>query len=811
MYLLEADSALDVEVAIETLTTVGVKFISASFGWSNATFMDGTGFLSDEIATFRAAGGLYVQSAGNFRKRTWWGTFTDVDGDGWLDLNTAKNVELNALVLDGGQRFFFPVGREIGAYLRWSQPSAPQTNLDLYLYRWDDGTEASTKVAWSTDLQDGLSSQEAAEYLIHKTTTSGYYGIAIKRVSGPANVDIHLYVDSGYSDVGVEYRSPGMSLAYPADNPEVFAVAALDSVTPFPLESYSSAGPTAGPGGRIAGGRRKPDISGFANVATASYGTTYPFNGTSAAAPHVAGAALLVASANPGWSGDQIRAFLEQRAIDMGPVGPDNDYGWGRLWLGTPQTTTRRLTVSKLGTGSGTVTSTPTGISCGTACTATFTDGQWVTLVSTPAGGSVFGGWGGACSGTSTCQVQMSADRSVTATFTSGGGAVAPSAEFTYSPASPKAGETIYFTDTSSGAPTSWLWHFGDGQTSALRNSTHVFATAATWPVTLTVTNAAGTSSRTHSISIGTSTVPTITYFSANPPAVAAGQQAILSWSSTGGTAASIDQGIGYVPTSGSTTITPVVGVPYTLTVTGPGGSATASVTISAVSTTSGTWLLPSSARSAGANAFWTTDLAVMNAGSQPASVTLKFLGHGGSGAAGPERTFTVPARSTVTWPDVLSSVFGLGTDWGPILIRSTGTSLVAQGQTWTASPSGGTYGQSVPAIGPSDAVGPTPKALAGVRQDSRFRTNIALANFGETQVDATLLVLRPDGTTVNTRAVTVGPLAFVQLNLANDFGITNLNGGSVLLSCSPATCQIGAYASVIDSTTADPRTILPR
>jgi len=811
MYLVEAATGLDVELAIDQLTAAGARIISASFGFPYSTYMDGAGFLSDELGGFRTAGGLYVNSAGNYRKVTWWGSFIDGDGDGWLDLTSSSDDELNDLILDDGRAYYYPVGREIKVAIRWSQPTAPQTDLNLYLYRYDTGASELIKVAESVDLQNGLSSQEALEFISYKTTVEGRYAVAISRESGTADVDIHLYVSTGYFDVGLQYRSSGLSLAYPADSPVVFAVAALNSVSPFALESYSSAGPTAGPGGRIEGGRRKPDISGFANVATASYGTTSLFNGTSAAAPHVAGAAAIVLSANPGWSGDQIRDFLEQRAVDMGPSGPDNDYGWGRLWLGAPMATGRRLTVSTAGTGSGAVTSTPTGISCGSACTATFVDGQWVTLVASPAAGSVFGGWSGACSGAGTCQVQLSADRSVTATFTSGGGTVVPSAEFSYSPLSPRAGETVSFTDTSSGAPTSWLWSFGDGQTSALRNPTHSFSMAAIYQVTLTASNAAGSSSRTKSISIGSPTAPTITYFSANPPAVVAGQQAILSWTSTGGTSAYIDQGVGSVPTSGSTTITPVIGVPYTLTVTGPGGSSNASVTISAVSTTSANWLLPSSARSPGTNAFWTTDLAVMNAGSQPASVTLKFLGHGSSGAAGPERTFTVPARATVTWPDVLSSVFALGTDWGPILIRSTGASLVAQGQTWTASPSGGTYGQSVPAIGPSDAIGTTPKALVGVRQDSRFRTNIALANFGDTQAVTTLQVLRPDGTTVNTRTVTVGPLGFVQLNLANDFSITNLDGGSVLLSCSPATCQVGAYASVIDAKTADPRTILPR
>ncbi len=79
--------------------------------------------------------------------------------------------------------------------------------------------------------------------------------------------------------------------------------------------------------------------------------------------------------------------------------------------------TTYSLTVSKAGTGNGTVTSNPTGINCGTDCSENYTSGTTVTLTATPANGSVFTGWSGACTGTGTCQVTMSQARSVTATF----------------------------------------------------------------------------------------------------------------------------------------------------------------------------------------------------------------------------------------------------------------------------------------------------------------------------------------------------------------------------------------------------------
>ncbi len=80
---------------------------------------------------------------------------------------------------------------------------------------------------------------------------------------------------------------------------------------------------------------------------------------------------------------------------------------------------TYTLTVSKAGTGNGTVTSSPAGISCGSDCSESYTSGTSVTLTASAASGSTFTGWSGVCSGTSTCTVSMSAAKTVTATFNS--------------------------------------------------------------------------------------------------------------------------------------------------------------------------------------------------------------------------------------------------------------------------------------------------------------------------------------------------------------------------------------------------------
>jgi subtilisin family serine protease len=76
------------------------------------------------------------------------------------------------------------------------------------------------------------------------------------------------------------------------------------------------------------------------------------------------------------------------------------------------------LTVTKTGSGSGKVTSSPVGINCGTTCSAAFNAGSTVTLTATPASNSKFTGWsGGGCTGAGTCRVTLNGDTSVTAIF----------------------------------------------------------------------------------------------------------------------------------------------------------------------------------------------------------------------------------------------------------------------------------------------------------------------------------------------------------------------------------------------------------
>lgn len=148
------------------------------------------------------------------------------------------------------------------------------------------------------------------------------------------------------------------------------------------------------------------------------------------------------------------------------------------------------LSVAKGGTGNGTVTSNPAGISCGASCTNSAAIGTVITLTAAPSSDSTFFSWsGGGCSGTGNCVVVLNADTTVTPTFiikpTIANFSAAPTSGYTPS-------FTVNFTDTSSNSPTSWSWNFGDGATSTLRNPSHTYTTVPAggiYTVTQTVSN----------------------------------------------------------------------------------------------------------------------------------------------------------------------------------------------------------------------------------------------------------------------------------------------------------------------------------
>jgi len=314
LFLVNFSTEVELGNAVDWLITQGVKVVSFSIGYLNTSGPgDGTGAVGDIIAKARANGILWVGSAGNQAQKHWIGNWNNQDGDSWH----------NFAGIDEAQSFTAIVGERITIGLRWNDPWGTSAN-DYDLYLWDntmnsDGTLVNI-LASSTNSQFGF--QNPTEYIVFTAPYTGTYNIAIRRFCwltcpGPVEFDLMTFRHN------LEYQVPARSLLIGADSPHALTVGAT-TVSTDVLEYFSSRGPTTD-------GRIKPDLSGPDGTTNSVYGV---FFGTSAAAPHLAGAAALVLSAFPIFTSDNIQTFLEINADDLGGQGQDNLYGYGRVDLG---------------------------------------------------------------------------------------------------------------------------------------------------------------------------------------------------------------------------------------------------------------------------------------------------------------------------------------------------------------------------------------------------------------------------------------------------------------------------------------------
>jgi pSer/pThr/pTyr-binding forkhead associated (FHA) protein/subtilisin family serine protease len=289
--------------AVDWLLQQGAQIISHSAG-SILGPMDGTGEDAELVDEVAAKGVLWVNASGNEAEEHYRGVFTDSDGDGLHEFP------------DGQQELtIWPYSSQMTIVLNWDDWEDVKEDLDLILY-----DSAGKLVASVEDVQDGSPGQMAAEGLVISDVTDDLYFIAIKAYDTARAVVMDLYT----LGAEVEFPVKEHSLSTPADARGSLSVGATEFIDDS-LASYSSQGPTND-------GRLKPEVSAPAGVSGASYGSR-PFDGTSAATPHVAGAAALAWSAFPELNPQDVIAYLESNSRDLGPAGPDNGFGFGRLEL----------------------------------------------------------------------------------------------------------------------------------------------------------------------------------------------------------------------------------------------------------------------------------------------------------------------------------------------------------------------------------------------------------------------------------------------------------------------------------------------
>ena len=323
MYLVNFETDVEQHKAVDWIVSQGVDVISYSLGWFNAGAGDGTGPIDDDVEYAASQGLAWASSAGNSAQDHWTGQFYDPDGNGYMNFDTLGNEILT---------FHVKANETVGAFLNWKD-WGPYNGFD---YRgsdqdYDFELYFNNGAFWqyvdsSTNRQTGRPGDWPTEDIYgYDANIPGTWGVKIKKISATKTVDLEIVVMG--NDKPLQYYNSARSVLVPADSPSAWAAGATDAgvgkLGPTDsLHYYSGRGPTWD-------GRMKPDFTAPSGVSTTTYSPGL-FYGTSASAPHLAGAIALLKGMTP-YSIAQIKTILMKRAVDLGVPGPDNLYGYGRI------------------------------------------------------------------------------------------------------------------------------------------------------------------------------------------------------------------------------------------------------------------------------------------------------------------------------------------------------------------------------------------------------------------------------------------------------------------------------------------------
>ena len=343
LYIANPISDADLQATADWMASQGVTVINHSVSHVFEGPGDGNSYLSvsplNTVDRAVANGIVWVNSAGNHAERTWFGAYSNPDGDTFLDFGNTGG-EVNGLNLTAGVSY--------GVQLRWEDSwGGASTDLDLLLYdriaeEFIEPPSVQHPITGrpghlGTDPQSGGPGHIPLEYISFVSSVDSVrYGFVVGHYSGPAPEWIQLLA---FGSGKLDHRTYEGSITNPSEsaNPGLLAVGAAPWFDTQTIAEYSGAGPT--PDGRV-----KPDIVGADCGATSisplefssQLGGDCGFAGTSQAAPHVAGLAALVKQANPSFTPQQVADYLKNSAAEREEPGPDNDWGYGFAQLGAP-------------------------------------------------------------------------------------------------------------------------------------------------------------------------------------------------------------------------------------------------------------------------------------------------------------------------------------------------------------------------------------------------------------------------------------------------------------------------------------------
>lgn len=323
-YLYKINDETSLELAKNNALANGVDIINMSVGfYSPGGYYDGTGIVCDIAQDAIDNGILWVNSAGNEAQKHFRDVFEN-NGSGFHDFDYF-GTPLNPLVVQGTGSLYITFPYEpVILDLNWDDYPNSNQNYDLLLFQSFDGINWDS-VYVSNTIQDGTVPPE--EFMFFQDSVFAYYAVAIRNASATINVDFTLH---SWGNQGFYFGNSSNSIINPATVEDVITVGAIDKDFYLlgPQAPYSSQGPTNS-------GVMKPNIAAPTN--TESFVYNGPFGGTSAAAPHVAGAVAQIKSRFPAFNNQQVKTYLYNNSTyDLGELGIDSIYGYGALVLPDP-------------------------------------------------------------------------------------------------------------------------------------------------------------------------------------------------------------------------------------------------------------------------------------------------------------------------------------------------------------------------------------------------------------------------------------------------------------------------------------------
>lgn len=206
------------------------------------------------------------------------------------------------------------------------------------------------------------------------------------------------------------------------------------------------------------------------------------------------------------------------------------------------------------------------------------------------------------------------------------------------------------------------------------------------------------------------------------------------------------------------------------------------------------------------------SDIRIYNGGLLPVTVTPTFYPqNNGTPVAG--APFTLSAGQVRAIDNVLPTTFNAnGTGGSIVLTTNIPSNLVATGRTYSNAAEGGTYGQFIPGVSPTEGIGSgdRPLQILQLEQSENFRSNLGLAELSGNKVTVRVTALIPDSKTAASTEIPLEPNEFKQLgNVLTQFGFgqgnANVYNARITVQVVSGTGRVTAYGSVIDNFTADP------